>query len=329
MSGSGRDREAPHSIWRWAIPALLVGTAALLFAGLVAPVTTSDSVLGPARSFSILDGIRELFRSGHNFLGFVVLLFSALLPPAKLATVGVLWYRSLDRKYRHWTLQALLLLGKWSMLDVYVVAVLAAAADLGMLSQWRVDHGAVLFTASILLSMVLSYLVTWRLGALPDERETTPLPVGLAAAIVAAWACFAGALTQPLMRVEKWVFWGNDYTLLDGIRGLDGEATGFISLAIWVLVIVLPTLSLLAWTAIWLLSHLRGIPDWGGHVLVLDEWAMADVFGLAVVVVFLRLSGEASVEPRVGLWMLFGWTAATTLVSFWGRRLIEERAGEL
>jgi uncharacterized paraquat-inducible protein A len=37
----------------------------------------------------------------------------------------------------------------------------------------------------------------------------------------------------------------------------------------------------------------------------IDKWSMVDVFVLAILVVFSKLGALATVEPRIGMWLLF------------------------
>ena len=50
-------------------------------------------------------------------------------------------------------------LGKWSMLDVFVVALLLVSLKLGALAKVEVHYGLYFFTASVILTMALSFWI--------------------------------------------------------------------------------------------------------------------------------------------------------------------------
>jgi len=60
-------------------------------------------------------------------------------------------------RHLHW----MHLYGKWSMLDVFVVAVLLASVKLGALAQVQIHNGLYAFAASVLLTMLITARVTY------------------------------------------------------------------------------------------------------------------------------------------------------------------------
>ena len=60
-------------------------------------------------------------------------------------------------RHLHW----MHLYGKWSMLDVFVVAVLLASVKLGALAQVQIHSGLYAFAASVLLTMLITARVTY------------------------------------------------------------------------------------------------------------------------------------------------------------------------
>lgn len=111
-------------------------------------------------SLSIAEGIVELFDYGHYLIGTLILVFSILFPLAKL---GVLWTAAWNISHRDATKQLLLLvekLGKYSMLDIFVIAILIIAIKgLPGGSTVNVEIGFYSFVLSVLLSLVLPTIV--------------------------------------------------------------------------------------------------------------------------------------------------------------------------
>jgi paraquat-inducible protein A len=145
----------------------LIGLAALLLAvGLVAPIATLSKFILVQNTFSVLSGVLELFREGQFFLFLLITGFSVVLPILKL---GVLYRlvsrnssaREQTKRLLHW----MHLYGKWSMLDVFVVAVLVVMVKLGAIANVEMRYGLYAFAASVLLTMY----VTARIVGLADE----------------------------------------------------------------------------------------------------------------------------------------------------------------
>ncbi len=84
----------------------------------------------------------------------ILTLFSVVFPLTKLGFGAALWLFADPGSPRvarilHW----IEMLGKWSMLDVFVVALIVAAANISLMSDIAVHAGLYVFTASILLSI--------------------------------------------------------------------------------------------------------------------------------------------------------------------------------
>lgn len=97
--------------------------------------------------------ILKLFSSGNVLLGFLILLFSIVLP---LAKVGLMLFASYTSGPVHErAVKVVKAVGKWSMADVFVIAVLLAlfAIDGDKLTDAKTGPGLYFFTAYCLLSM--------------------------------------------------------------------------------------------------------------------------------------------------------------------------------
>lgn len=149
---------------------LLVLVACVLLAvGLVAPVITLEKFVLIENTFSVVSGIYQLLLEGRWFLFAIIGGFSVLLPLLKLYVLHRLLGRRCRnaeqlRHYLHW----MHLYGKWSMLDVFIVAVLVVAVKLGAVAQVEMRYGLYAFAASVLLTM----FITARVVVLADRVES-------------------------------------------------------------------------------------------------------------------------------------------------------------
>lgn len=147
-------------------------TVLFLVIGLLAPVITLQKFVLIENTFSVLGGTIELLKEGHVFLFVVIAGFSVVLPLLKIGVLNSL-LRSKDRKgtnlerYLHW----MHLYGKWSMLDVFVVAVLVVSVKLGAIASVEIRYGLYAFAAAVILTMY----VTARVVSLADGSRNAAL----------------------------------------------------------------------------------------------------------------------------------------------------------
>ena len=141
---------------------ILLLNLVLLTVGIASPIITLNKLVFIENTFSILSGCTELLNEGKYFLFILITSFSILLPFLKIAILFMLVSVKENKtvnlhKYLHWMHQ----LGKWSMLDVFVVAVLVVTVKLGALASVESRYGIYLFTAAVFLTMyVTSRVVT-------------------------------------------------------------------------------------------------------------------------------------------------------------------------
>lgn len=122
------------------------------------PIMTFKS-FGSGSPSTILSGIVELFSHGLWGIGLVVLIASIVIPCLKIIGMLILL---LSLKYRWqttarqktWLYRAVEWVGRWSMLDIFVIAVLVALVQLGSLATITPGHGATAFAAVVILTML-------------------------------------------------------------------------------------------------------------------------------------------------------------------------------
>ena len=139
------------------VPALIGLATVVLVAGLSLPILTVEKTVfwrHWENHYSVFVGVMELAKSGDWLLAVILFFFSMVFPFAKLLSLTTLWYRRMSGAERAKTLHWLNLLGKWSMLDVFVVAILIVAAKLRDLTQVQPRIGIYLFGLAIILSML-------------------------------------------------------------------------------------------------------------------------------------------------------------------------------
>jgi len=128
----------------------------LFVAGVSLPMFTVRTLLVFDDTFSLLGGAWHLLREGELFLFVVVFGFSILAPVYKLYLCHrVLHSETLDKAAKGRLVKRLAMAGKWSMADVFVVAVTAATVKFGMVASVEIHVGLYVFAAAVISSMLL------------------------------------------------------------------------------------------------------------------------------------------------------------------------------
>lgn len=134
---------------------LLLAAAAALVAGWLLPVMTVRTLLVFYDEVSILTGALRLLDSGDHALFVLIVLFTVVLPVGKLVFAWLAWSRLRvhDPRVRH-ALHWIEVVGRWSMLDVFVIAILVVVIKLSLVSDVEIHAGLYVFVAAVVLSMI-------------------------------------------------------------------------------------------------------------------------------------------------------------------------------
>jgi len=136
---------------------LLLAALASLIIGVTAPLLTLEKLYFFENTISLFTTVTGLFAQKEWFLFFVIAIFSLCIPIVKIASlILILNVEYKKGSFLDKTLHIIETIGKWSMLDVFVVALLLVAVKLGVLAKVEVHYGLYAFAASVLLTMGLS-----------------------------------------------------------------------------------------------------------------------------------------------------------------------------
>jgi len=140
--------------------ALMIAAYILLIPANVLPIMETGSLFGSQRD-TILSGVIYLWSSGSWPLALLVFFASVVVPLAKLAALTYL-VLTIQRRHTHRARERtrlyrlLKFVGRWSMLDIYVVTLLAALVQLQSLATIKAAPGAIAFGAVVVLTMFAS-----------------------------------------------------------------------------------------------------------------------------------------------------------------------------
>jgi paraquat-inducible protein A len=130
------------------------------------------------RKDTIISGVVELWQSGSWEIAIIVFIASVTIPLLKLISLTLLlvsvqlrsrWHpRQRTRLYR-----LVEFVGRWSMLDIYVVTLLVALVQFGSIATVKAGPGALAFGAVVVLTMFASMQFDPRLIWDPLQKEKT------------------------------------------------------------------------------------------------------------------------------------------------------------
>jgi paraquat-inducible protein A len=122
------------------------------------PITHTTS-LGAVQSDTIMSGVIYFIHSGSWPIALIIFIASVFVPLLKLLIlsfllVSVQWswrWRPVDRTRLYRITEAI---GRWSMLDIFVVTIMVALVHLGALVQIEAGPGALFFAAVVVVTML-------------------------------------------------------------------------------------------------------------------------------------------------------------------------------
>ncbi|MFT4045423.1 MAG: paraquat-inducible protein A [Solimonas sp.] len=169
-------RRKPDSVRRtWAF---LIAAMLLYIPANALPIMQTATLIYDEND-TILGGVRVLWRGGSWDLAIIVFVASICVPLLKMVALVVLLVTS--RRHSTWrqTGRARLyrlveFVGQWSMLDVFVVALLVALVNFQSVAEVRAGPGLIAFGAVVVLTMLASMSFDPRL--IWDEPEPPKCP---------------------------------------------------------------------------------------------------------------------------------------------------------
>jgi paraquat-inducible protein A len=171
--GTALHSRAPASLQR-VMAWLLVGLMCYIPANLLPMLVTRT--LGRTLDSTIVGGVIDLAHHGAWDIAIVVGTASVLIPVGKFFVIGYLVYSiryrvTLPSHVRTHLFEIVEFIGRWSMIDVFVVAILTALVQLGFIASINPGPAAVFFALSVAFTMLSAQAMDPRLIWDTAERE--------------------------------------------------------------------------------------------------------------------------------------------------------------
>ena len=148
----GRKPNSIHRTW-----ALVLAAFVFYIPANVLPITTVIS-FGKGQSDTIMSGVIYFIKTGMWPIALVIFVASVFVPLAKLLILTFLLitvqrkssWRQKDRTRLYRITEVI---GRWSMVDIFVVTILVALVNLGALASIHARPGAIFFCAVVIITM--------------------------------------------------------------------------------------------------------------------------------------------------------------------------------
>jgi paraquat-inducible protein A len=176
--GTTLHRRHPHALQR--STAFALAGLIMLVPANVLPVLSSN-LLGEARTDTIFSGVVSLYRDGLWGIALIVFTASIVVPLLKLVSLAFLIYaarggpsprrRGLTRLYAF-----VKFIGRWSMLDVFLVAFLSGAVQFGAIARVHPEPGVIAFAAAVVLTIFATETFDSRLLWEHEPTDNSSVP---------------------------------------------------------------------------------------------------------------------------------------------------------
>jgi paraquat-inducible protein A len=137
--------------------ALTIGAAVLYLPANLLPVMRVESSLKGTQETTIIGGVIQFWHSGDYPVALIIFTASVVIPLVKVLAIIALCTgartgaspRALTRLYRITDR-----IGRWSMVDIFVVAILVGVVQLGALMKITAEAGALAFAGVVILTIL-------------------------------------------------------------------------------------------------------------------------------------------------------------------------------
>ncbi|WP_281824332.1 paraquat-inducible protein A [Jannaschia rubra] len=148
-----RDPTSLQRVWAWWLVGLLFYIPANLYPMLI------TRTVGLASDATIVGGVIELMHHGAYAVAGIVFFASVMIPVGKFIAIGylaVMVRRSRGYRPRHMLhlFEIVEFIGRWSMIDVFVVAILVALVQFNLIATINPGIAAVCFALSVVFTML-------------------------------------------------------------------------------------------------------------------------------------------------------------------------------
>ena len=148
-----RGPDSLQKVWAWLIAGIILFIPANIY-----PMLLTDTLVEKSES-TILGGVVDLVHHHAYGIAGIVFVASLVIPLGKFFVIGYLAISvqrksTLNMHQRHVLFEAVEFIGRWSMIDVFVVAILSALVQLDTVASINPGIAAISFAMSVVFTML-------------------------------------------------------------------------------------------------------------------------------------------------------------------------------
>lgn len=148
-----RDAQSLQKVWAWLMAGMIAYVPANIY-----PMLRTKTLIEDTES-TIVGGVIDLMHYGSYGIAAVVFIASVIIPIGKFVAVmylalSVQQRSAMNQHQRHKLYEVVEFIGRWSMIDVFVVAILSALVQLDTLASINPGIAAVSFALSVIFTML-------------------------------------------------------------------------------------------------------------------------------------------------------------------------------
>ncbi|MEM7695231.1 MAG: paraquat-inducible protein A [Pseudomonadota bacterium] len=157
-----RDTRSLQRVWGWTIAGIIAYIPANTY-----PMLRTTQLFQTSDA-TIVGGVVDLIHHGAIAIAAIVFIASVVIPVGKFLVIGYLAVllaktHKVDPHRLHQLHAAVEFIGRWSMIDVFVVAILTALVQFDVLATIKPGIAAVCFALSVVFTMLAAQAVDPRL----------------------------------------------------------------------------------------------------------------------------------------------------------------------
>lgn len=147
-----RDPNGLQRVWAWWLAGLIAYVPANVY-----PMLLTNTLVSRSEA-TILGGVIELYQYGDVFVALIVFVASIAIPVGKFVAIAFLALsidrgRLMSEHGQHRLFAVVEFIGRWSMIDVFVVAILASLVRFDAVATINPGIAAVSFALSVAFTM--------------------------------------------------------------------------------------------------------------------------------------------------------------------------------
>lgn len=303
------------------VAALLVASFGCNVAALLLPFIVIDAAGTAPWVYGLFGSVLMLWDAQMFLLAVMVFTFSVIFPFTKIAALGWLWWSGVTTPGRRNLLAWVEKLGKWSLFDVFLVAIMVALTN----DQWLISSeslpGLTCFLIAVVFGMLAGEVLTALVGHAPEPAPatTTPRSAAVLALVLVTGVLQVATLTIPYVQIDDWRLADRDYSLITMVPALWQNGSPILALSVGLFIILIPLIQLLLVLGMTLACWNCVPPMWARRLRdLVARWSMMAVFAMSLAVFLAEGHRFLGTQPMLGVWTL----AAGLGLAWFGQSLI-------